>query len=170
MKYYAVLDTNVLVSSMLTKNPDSPVVKIFDVIRSDHLIPMYNADIMAEYIEVLHRERFAFNKDLIEKTLSLITQNGINCDKVSVAEVLTDPDDIVFYEVALSREDSYLVTGNLKHFPKNGRVVSPKDMLEIIAFGELRNDTLSEAEPPLYLPIPLEEINAIIAEVRRTRL
>jgi hypothetical protein len=113
---------------------------------------------------------FHFDKQLVGETLSLIVQNGVNCDRVPVSEVFPDPDDIVFYEVALSRDDSYLVTGNLKHFPKNGRVVSPKDMLEIIAFGELRNDTLSEAEPPLYLPIPLEEINAIIAEVRRTRL
>ena len=170
MKYHAVIDTNVLVSSMLTRFSDSPVVKVVSAIRNKTLVPMYNNDILAEYTEVLSRDMFHFDKQLVGETLSLIVQNGVNCDRVPVSEVFPDPDDIVFYEVALSRDDSYLVTGNLKHFPKNGRVVSPKDMLEIIAFGELRNDTLSEAEPPLYLPIPLEEINAIIAEVRRTRL
>ena len=43
-----------------------------------------------------------------------------------------DPKDIVFYEVALSKEDSYLVTGNTKHFPKNPIVVTPAELLTII--------------------------------------
>lgn len=167
MKYHAVIDTNVLVSSMLTRFSDSPVVKVVSAIRNKTLIPMYNNDILAEYSTVLNRERFHFDKQLVDQTISLIVQNGINCDRAPISEVFPDPDDIVFYEVALSRDDSYLVTGNLKHFPRNCRVVSPKDMLEIIAFGELRSDILSDAESPLYLPIPLEEINAIIAEVRR---
>jgi predicted nucleic acid-binding protein len=45
---------------------------------------------------------------------------------------MTDPKDIVFYEVALSVEDSYLVTGNTKHFPKKPFVVTPSEMLQII--------------------------------------
>lgn len=47
-------------------------------------------------------------------------------------EVFPDPKDIVFYEVAMSAEDSFLVTGNLKHFPKKPFVVSPAEMMEII--------------------------------------
>ena len=47
-------------------------------------------------------------------------------------EVFPDPKDIVFYEVAMSAEDSFLVTGNLKHFPKKPFVVSPAEMVEII--------------------------------------
>ena len=41
-------------------------------------------------------------------------------------------DDAVFYEVALSKEDAYLVTGNTKHFPKSPIVVTPAEMLDII--------------------------------------
>ena len=66
----------------------------------------------------------------------------------------------------MSRENAYLVTGNLKHFPKNGRVVSPADMLQIIEFGAIRTDIVSEAESPLYMSIPLSEIDAIIMEYR----
>jgi hypothetical protein len=91
---------------------------------------------------------------------------GINCSRKPVQEVFPDPDDIVFYEVAMSREDSYLVTGNLKHFPQNGRVVSPADMLYIIEYGEKGSCLFNEPEDPYYLPIPLEVINAIIYEVR----
>lgn len=81
-------------------------------------------------------------------------------------EVLCSYRHIVFYEVAMSREDSYLVTGNLKHFPHNGRVVSPSDMLYIMEYGEKGPGLLNEPEGPYYLPIPLDEINAIIREVR----
>ena len=47
-----------------------------------------------------------------------------------------------------------------------GRVVSPADMLQIIEFGAIRTDIVSEAESPLYMSIPLSEIDAIIMEYR----
>ena len=34
-------------------------------------------------------------------------------------EYFLDPKDVVFYEVAISKEDTCLVTGNKKHFPNN---------------------------------------------------
>ena len=43
-----------------------------------------------------------------------------------------DTKDLVFYEVALSSEDSYLVTGNIKHFPKEPFIVTPAEMIHII--------------------------------------
>ena len=47
-------------------------------------------------------------------------------------EIFPDPKDDVFYEVALSKEGSYLVTGNIKHFPKSPIVVTPAELLEIL--------------------------------------
>lgn len=46
-------------------------------------------------------------------------------------EVL-DPKDVVFYEVAMFRGDSYLVTGNIKHFPAVKKVVTPNELLDIL--------------------------------------
>ena len=46
---------------------------------------------------------------------------------------MIDEDDRVFYEVALSEEDSFLVTGNLKHYPATPRVVTAAQMMEILA-------------------------------------
>ena len=43
-----------------------------------------------------------------------------------------NPKDIVFYEVALSKEGSFLVTGNTKHFPKVPIVVTPAEFLDIL--------------------------------------
>ena len=168
MKYYAVIDTNVLVSALLTRNSDSPVVKVVNAIRENEVIPLYDESILAEYTEVLRRERFGFDESRIEELLSAMKTRGLNCERKPISEILPDPDDVVFYEVAMSRENAYLVTGNLKHFPKNGRVVSPADMMQIIEFGQIRTDFLSEAESPLYLSIPLSEIDAIIKEYRQS--
>ena len=52
---------------------------------------------------------------------------------VLVSALLTSKSDTaVFYEVALSKEDSYVVTGNLKHFPKTPIVVNPAQIMEIL--------------------------------------
>ena len=52
-------------------------------------------------------------------------------------ESFPDPKDLVFYEVKMSKEDAYLVTGNLKHFPNTPFVVTPKEMMEILAGKEV---------------------------------
>jgi uncharacterized protein len=46
--------------------------------------------------------------------------------------VCCDPDDVVFYEVTLSVDESFLVTGNIRHFPTKPFIVSPARMIEII--------------------------------------
>ena len=54
-------------------------------------------------------------------------------DRTKANEVIfPDQKDVVFYEVALSKEDAYLVTGNIKHFPKKPFVVTPAEMVEIL--------------------------------------
>ena len=60
MEVYAVIDTNVLVSALLAKHPDSAPVQILDRLFSRDFIPMYNEEILAEYSEVLHRPKFKF--------------------------------------------------------------------------------------------------------------
>ena len=88
MNIYAVIDTNVIISSMLTNNPYSPT------------------------------------KVVINK----IWENQI------------------FYETYLMREDSYLVTGNLRHFPTEYRILAPSDIVNIIKLSENENNILSEPQ------------------------
>ena len=56
MKYYAVYDTNVLISSLLTKQRDSATAKVVDAIASQRVVPPYNQEILDEYDEVLHSQ------------------------------------------------------------------------------------------------------------------
>lgn len=85
-----------------------------------------------EYSEVLRREKFGIPRHLIESALEIIVANGIRGERVMSEEFFPDPNDMVFYEVALSKEDTYLVTGNTKHFPKKPIVVTPAEMLDIL--------------------------------------
>ena len=68
----------------------------------------------------------------ITKNLEAIVTNGVRGERVLSDEFFPDQKDVVFYEVAMSKEDAYLVTGNTKHFPKKPIVVTPAEMLEIL--------------------------------------
>ena len=66
-------------------------------------------------------------------TFKAVVTDGLNLDRTSAEGVdFPDPKDIVFYEVALSKEDSFLVTGNVKHFPVKPFVVTPAEIVKII--------------------------------------
>lgn len=132
MNVYAVIDTNVIVSSILSSHSDSATVLVRDNILDGKLIPLFNEDILAEYKDVLNRPKFKFPSSLVKAVLDAITSIGLYMDRTESGELFPDPKDAVFYEVALSKEDSYLVTGNTKHFPTSPIVVTPAEMLEIL--------------------------------------
>lgn len=132
MIIFAVYDTNILVSGLLSKRPDSAVVLTLDALLNQEVTPLYNQEILDEYRDVLHREKFKLPKELVDSVVNQIEKDGLLADRVHADEVFTDPDDVVFYEVALSKEDAFLVTGNTKHFPKKPIVVSPAEFLKIL--------------------------------------
>lgn len=131
-KVYAVIDTNVLISGFLTKNTSSPTIMILDSLINGVIIPLYNKDILKEYHEVFRRTKFNLPKEKINWILKLIMSEGVSTERVSSKEFFPDPKDIVFYEVAMSKNDAYLVTGNIKHFPKKLFVVTPVEMVKIL--------------------------------------
>lgn len=129
---YAVIDTNVLVSAILSIHPDSATVIIRDKIIDGLIIPLYNADIIEEYRNVLTRPKFHFPAELVDAVLDVILQKGFSLERTKTEEVFIDPKDVVFYEIALSKEGSYVVTGNTKHFPVSPIVVTPAEILRIL--------------------------------------
>ena len=133
MKYYAVIDTNVIVSSMLKH--DSIPGKILDLIILNIIIPLLNEEILEEYFDVLTRNKFGFNTEDVSKVLSSIKEKGIILSREQTLEDFVDEDDLVFYEIVMSAKntmDAYLITGNIKHYPIRNYIVTPREMLEII--------------------------------------
>ena len=133
MKVYAVIDTNVIVSALLSPLSDSATVIIRDKIEDGTIVPLYNEEILNEYKLVLSRPKFGFPECLIVELLETIRHQGLSMERTKTEEVFVDVNDIVFYEIALSKEGSFLVTGNVKHFPRCPIVVTPSELLKILA-------------------------------------
>ena len=129
---YAVIDTNVLVSALITHNPEAATAKVVRLLFDHVFVPIYDTDIIAEYEEVLHREKFPILPYAADALISYIIENGVEASRVDFAELMPDEDDRVFYEVSLSNEDSFLVTGNLKHYPTSPRVITPAAFIDIM--------------------------------------
>ena len=133
MKYYVVIDTNVLVSAVLKSHsvPGSIVELAFD----GPIIPILNEAIEKEYREVLSRPKFHLPEDLVEGIMSTFHKRAIYVDAEHLDVELPDPKDLVFYEVVMEErkeEEAYLVTGNIRHFPNRPFIVTPREMLDII--------------------------------------
>ena len=128
---YAVIDTNVLVSALITKNPDAVTAKVVRRLLDDGFVPMYDADIIDEYNEVLHRAKLKILPEVADALISHIIEHGVEASRVNYTEVMPDEDVRVFYEISLSNEDSFLVTGNLKHYPISPRVITPAQFIAL---------------------------------------
>ena len=131
---YAVIDTNVLVSALLSSKDDTATVQVLGKVITGEIIPVYSNVITKEYREVLSRKKFGFSGDLIEYLMSAIEKYGILVDPSPSGITLPDMKDVPFYEVVLEKRDdnAYLVTGNIKHFPKEPFIVTPRELLDIL--------------------------------------
>lgn len=96
------------------------------------IIPIFNDEIIAEYTDVLHRPKFRMRDEDINLIINYIKKYGIHSDRIPFDGNMPDEKDRPFYEVSLSVEYSFLVTGNLKHFPVTPKVVTPSQIIAII--------------------------------------
>lgn len=134
MIYYAVIDTNVIVSALLSTYPDTATVQLIGRLIGGEITPIYSSEIMREYREVLNRKKFKFEPNKIKYILSAIEKYGILVEPSATGIILPDIKDLPFYEVVLEKKNdtAYLVTGNLKHFPKEPFIVTARQMLNIL--------------------------------------
>lgn len=131
---YAVIDTNVFVSSLLSKNESAATVQVILRLISGEIIPVYSREIINEYHEVLTRKKFRFPIEQINYLLRTIEKIGIFVAPAPTGIVLPDMNDLPFYETVMQKrfDNAYLVTGNQRHFPDEGFIVTARQMLEIL--------------------------------------
>lgn len=133
--FHVVIDTNVLVSSLITRNSSAPTVQIIRFLAESRIIPVYSEEIIIEYAEVLRRPKFNLPEVLVNAIINDIASHGIKVtDIVDIPDEMPDPKDTVFYAVAksLHSEETFLVTGNTKHFPAESQVVTPLQLVSMI--------------------------------------
>lgn len=124
-----VLDTNVLISGLLS--PSGNPAQILNLILNGRLKLLIDNRIFLEYSKVIRRPKFIFKNEWINPLLDFIKMES----DFILAEPLdlnfADPDDLVFYEVALTGQADFLVTGNKKHFPDDPRIITPKEFIDL---------------------------------------
>jgi putative PIN family toxin of toxin-antitoxin system len=123
-----VLDTNILVSSLLS---DGPPALIVDRIAGGRIRPCFDDSILSEYWDVLFRQKFGFNPVQISRLVHDIISAGFGIE-VSVSSAFSMPDetDRKFYDVAKAAS-AILITGNAKHYPNEPSIMSPTQFLTI---------------------------------------
>ena len=103
------------------------------------IIPILNREIVAEYREVLSRPKFHLTRDIIDDVMESLNAVGLYVEADAIDIDLPDPKDRVFYEVVMEErksEDAYLVTGNIRHFPAEPFIVTPRQMIDIIVSAD----------------------------------
>jgi len=125
----AVLDTNVLVSGLLSDygNP----ARIIDAFKEGQFCLCYCGEILAEYRDVLYREKLGLNVKDVEDLLDEVCRVGLSVISTESDIILSDEDDRVFYDTA-QESGAFLVTGNKKHFPAESFIVTPADFLKTL--------------------------------------
>lgn len=138
MKYYAVIDTNVVVSAQLREA--SIPGRVLKEALEGRIIPLLHPDILSEYEEVLCRKKFKFDHDAVEVLIERLKTRGIPLEAAEIDDDVSDPKDVIFYQIVMEGrqkyKEAYLVTGNIADFPAKVFVVTPREMLEIIANDE----------------------------------
>ena len=129
-----VIDTNVVVSGLL--NPRGPSARILDAVLDGRVKLVYDARILAEYRDVLHRPRLKLAPDKSQTFLNAL-RGQLMVTPTRLTVTAPDPDDIVFVETALATTDKTIVTGNLARYPaeilQGARVLTPVQGVEELA-------------------------------------
>ncbi len=129
-----VLDTNILVSALLTSQ-GVPAQVLSVCLAEPDLQLCVSSEIYAEYEEVLRRPKFKRSSDEIEKVLAAIRHSALWVTPSMAVHVCLDADDDVFLECAQEADAHFLVTGNTRHFPaawKQTRIVTARQALDAV--------------------------------------
>ena len=131
---YVVIDTNVLVSALISNHADAATVQLIGRLISGEIVPVYSDEIIREYREVLGRKKFRFEQEMVNYILMAIERYGVIVEPSATGVILPDMKDLPFYEVVMEKreDDAYLVTGNLRHFPVKPFIVTAREMLDIM--------------------------------------
>jgi uncharacterized protein len=129
-----VIDTNVVISAALKPEGLQRTTFLLAITAPARLY--VSQPILEEYAEVLSRPEFKIRKGLRQQLLQLIKNRGNLVVASRRLEVSGDPDDNRFLECADAARADYLVTGNLRHFPrfwKKTKIITPREFIGLVA-------------------------------------
>lgn len=129
-----VIDTNVVISAALKPEGLQRTTFLLAITKPARLY--VSQPILEEYADVLSRPELKIRKGLRRQLLQLIKNRSNLVVPSRRLEVSSDPDDNRFLECADAARADYLVTGNLRHFPrfwKKTKIITPREFIGLVA-------------------------------------
>ena len=126
-----ILDTNVVVSALLS--PSGVPSRILALALDGIITVVYDNTILAEYVDVLNRKKLKIDKESIDVVIDFIGKEGEFRIAVPQTARFDDEDDKIFYDLYKSGGVDFLITGNIRHFPREKGIVLPGKFLEAIS-------------------------------------
>lgn len=135
----AIVDTNVVVSGLLTAEHDAATRLLLDRMLAGDLYYYLSLELLAEYRDVLLRPDLqslhGLADDEIDAILETLTVEAIVRTPSPTEHDAPDPDDRHLWRLAASIPDAAVVTGDgalLRESPSELSVVTPRDYLELL--------------------------------------
>jgi uncharacterized protein len=129
-----VVDTNFVVSAALKPQGLQRTILLLALTKPARLY--VSGPIFEEYRAVLARPEFQIRKGLRQQYLQLIKRNARFVAPAAQIQVTTDPHDNKFVECADAARADYLITGNVRHFPrywKKTKIITSREFLNVVA-------------------------------------
>ena len=127
-----VYDTNVVVSGLISDR-GIPAL-LLDLVFNERVSLILSPQVFDEYDRVLGRPKFRISEAQKASVLKKLRSLAHWVEPRQRITLSRDPDDDRFLECAAAGEADFLVTGNLRHFPKafrRTRIVGPRQFFEI---------------------------------------
>ena len=138
----AIIDTNVVVAGLLTKEAASPTARIVGAMLDAEIPYVVSVSLLAEYRQVMLRdsirELHQLSDDQVDRFLTEIAFNAIVLEPRGSESPAPDAGDQHVWDLLMAPHATILVTGDrrlVEGAPSGASVVSPR------AFAELRGWT-----------------------------
>ena len=116
-----IIDTNLWISFLITNDFN----KLDHFLNSDKYLVVFSDELFDEFLEVVHREKFAryFNDLNIKILVEIINEKALFVKVFSIVNVCRDVKDNFLLSLAIDGDVDYLITGDndlliLKHYQK----------------------------------------------------
>ena len=132
-----VLDTSVLVSAVISLS--GPNAQLFDLIIVKQIRPYVTESVLEEYSRVFEYERLkSLDKRRVAGLRSVLERAAVKVKPRGRLKISTHEDDNRIYECAVAAKADYIVTENIKHFPKpykTTKISTARQLLKLMEAG-----------------------------------
>ena len=136
-----VIDTNVIVSSLIGGDSNSPPARILDAMLDGEIFYLLSSELLDEYLTVLRRPRLVFvhgrTEEELDHLLADLVANAVwrePAGEPSPTGFAPDPGDNHLWALLSSHSQALLVTGDrllLQRPPGDASVISPRNFVEM---------------------------------------